>query len=374
MNTIYPDSQPTLLQSSLLQTNLDLMNQSTFEFDTARLESPPNCFVFGLYTLAALNENIPSLASVFSEHSFSYLDDHHQHPNLIDPDTLFTKFGLCRQQSEPYLDVYADRVEGKMINLLAARCGIEAEVIPFTDFNKLMAYFGQQMAQQQPVLCDFDMGYIPSRHQYKIIRGYEHVVFFTQFDQNTQQLLLCDQDELKDPVPLADVEACFDSMLKMKGTFNCYQAKATIKKSQFLSPSDIRNDVRANVDNLTTTNPKLGMQAVNRYLESMKQVKPLNTPFYVFGHWVFALQRNMQVRWCDLALQSLDSQAQKTAAQELKQHLSLVANKWNEFTMLDKLSRKIDRVTPAQVAQKCIDAATLELDSPRYWQALQKVL
>ncbi|MEJ2763300.1 hypothetical protein VV869_04885 [Photobacterium sp. MCCC 1A19761] len=355
-------------------TDLARLAQSRFAFDPNSLESPPNCFIFGLYTLASVEAPVPSIAKLFAEHSFSFRPDHHSHPALIHPETRFARFEFFRDQTGPYLDVHARHVDGKMADLLRERCGLEIEVIPFTDFAALLEYIGERFSRQRPVLCDFDMGYIPSRYQYQLIRGYEHIVFLTQYCPAQSRFLLSDQDVQDDPVAMQDVSACFDGMLKLKGVFNCYQVKRVGVPSPYLSMAEICQDVGENVAHLTTGQSEAGMAAVKHYLEGMAQVKALNQPFYIFGHWIFLTQRKLQVRWCELARQTLTAPAQCAALADLQHHLRRLTDRWGEFTMLDNLSRSTQRVTPAQVAQRCMDAARLELESPRYWQALQATL
>ncbi|PKF49625.1 hypothetical protein [Enterovibrio nigricans] len=347
---------------------------STFEFDKESLEAPPNCFVFGLYTLASMEHAILPISALFAEHSFSFWDDYHTHEQIIDPLTEYTKFAFFRHHKDPYLAVTTEGVYGEMVDMMSDRCGISIDVLPFTHIDDFLNHVHRQFELNRPILLDFDMGYIPSRHQYKIIVGNEHTVFLTQYRQDTQQFLINDQDIVNDPVPLDDFIACFDSMIKMKGTFNCYQVTLDKNKPSLLTVEQIKEDVQKNVANLSTDHFDLGMQAVKRYIHAMIELKSLNENFSTFGTWVFINQRKLQTRWCDLVAQTLTSPEQVLALAQLRNHLTVTLSKWSEYAMLEKLVRKTERIRPEQQVKKGIEAAQLELESPTFWLNLQKTL
>ncbi|MFD2176297.1 BtrH N-terminal domain-containing protein [Veronia pacifica] len=347
---------------------------SKFKFDKNTFELPPDCFVFGLYTLAKMAHGVPPIALLFAEHSFSYWDDHHTSEQIIDPMTEFTRFGFFRHHQDPYLMVTPDGVYGEMADLLSERCGISIDVLPFTDFDRLLRHIRDQFDQGSPVLVDFNMGYIPSRHQYKIILEYEHTIFLTQFDHATQAFLISDQDVVDDPVPLDDFKACFHALIKMKGTFNCYQVTIDREKNAGLTLAQIKLDVQKNVDNLTTDHPALGIQAVRCYLQAMERMNCDNKTFYTFGTWVFPTQRRLQMRWCKIAGKTLTEPEQQNALGQLESHLTATLRKWSEYAMLEKLIRKTDRISPEKLVKKGIEAATLELESAKLWVNLQYTL
>lgn len=252
----------------------------------------PHCLFSAVEAVSRLLFGSGDFGKIYGRHSFQYAKPPGPiayRDNGVELDLLIHREDVPDSELTSLVEsIYAVRISGRRLS--SAREHRE--------------YCLERLRRGLPVITDFDLRFIKERREYGKVSS-PHIIVLTGYDPASGVLSGAEQMMGTLSIASEDFDACLRYKVSGEGGIDVFELSSDGRAERRLRRDEVMSQVDANVRNLGSAEPGLGLNALARFRDDIAAYVGSaafdGRPFHVPGLWVFSHERHIERKWLKAA-------------------------------------------------------------------------
>ncbi len=248
----------------------------------------PECWCATVEAVAKFQFGISDFGKLYGRHTFHYAKP----PGPI-----------AYRSNDVELDLWIHREElpqAELEALMATIYGVRARTLRFECFASFWEYCSDKVKSGVPVVTSFDLRFIKARREYGKVYS-PHVIAIYGYRAREQIVVAAEQMIGTIGVDMHDFRRCFEHRLAADGGVVLWELSRAPQPERSLERGEVVARIRANIENLTSSEPGLGFGALAHFRTDLSAYLESGSfggkPFSLPGFWVFSHERHVERNW-----------------------------------------------------------------------------